>query len=264
MGLVFQFENFKECWWDHWILDFLLCNGAGIVIGSWAIRRYNVHVYNLLECISTPQFSPVTAHLFHELELNTAQTAHRRNNLRWSFTTSLTNLLTVESIFICTQVFELNAFYIKHLLWLEPANLFNIVRLCVWFFVSLPGVQQIYAYMADPTVTSIGAHALLMVTILTTEILVIYCFSAGEYPNHPSPFELRIWALFTVSFVVFTTTMVVYLYMHQPFNTPPLLTTLQQLVHVNSDGPLPAVYRHLDSFEQSLRLWKSLPYSVRS
>lgn len=25
--------NFNECWWDHVILDLLLCNGIGMLIG---------------------------------------------------------------------------------------------------------------------------------------------------------------------------------------------------------------------------------------
>eukprot|EP00045_Choanoeca_perplexa_P001613 m.20904 g.20904 ORF g.20904 m.20904 type:complete len:264 (-) comp11066_c0_seq1:33-824(-) len=41
-GILFEFceivlddhlANFKECWWDHWIVDFLLCNGLGLVVG---------------------------------------------------------------------------------------------------------------------------------------------------------------------------------------------------------------------------------------
>ena len=30
--------NFKECWWDQWILDVLLCNGGGIWLGMQGIN----------------------------------------------------------------------------------------------------------------------------------------------------------------------------------------------------------------------------------
>jgi hypothetical protein len=37
-SFVFIQPNFAECWWDHWILDFALCNMAGIVLGHLVLR----------------------------------------------------------------------------------------------------------------------------------------------------------------------------------------------------------------------------------
>jgi hypothetical protein len=37
-SFVFIQPNFMECWWDHWILDFALCNMAGIVLGHMILR----------------------------------------------------------------------------------------------------------------------------------------------------------------------------------------------------------------------------------
>ena len=31
--------NFNECWWDSWILDFLICNNLGIWLGMFGGRR---------------------------------------------------------------------------------------------------------------------------------------------------------------------------------------------------------------------------------
>jgi phosphatidylserine synthase 2 len=33
-SLQHQLPNFEECWWDHWILDVLVCNWLGIWIGQ--------------------------------------------------------------------------------------------------------------------------------------------------------------------------------------------------------------------------------------
>uniref|UniRef100_A0A452TG41 Phosphatidylserine synthase n=1 Tax=Ursus maritimus TaxID=29073 RepID=A0A452TG41_URSMA len=32
-SLEHQLPNFSECWWDHWIMDVLVCNGLGIYCG---------------------------------------------------------------------------------------------------------------------------------------------------------------------------------------------------------------------------------------
>ena len=37
-SLEHQLPNFSECWWDHWILDFIVCNGLGIWLGSVTLR----------------------------------------------------------------------------------------------------------------------------------------------------------------------------------------------------------------------------------
>ena len=41
-SLEHQLPNFSECWWDHWILDVLICNGGGTVLGLLTLR-YNCH-----------------------------------------------------------------------------------------------------------------------------------------------------------------------------------------------------------------------------
>ena len=33
-SLAFLLPNFSECWWDHWVLDFAVCNMAGIFAGQ--------------------------------------------------------------------------------------------------------------------------------------------------------------------------------------------------------------------------------------
>ena len=32
-SLEHQLPNFAECWWDHWVLDVVVCNGLGIYLG---------------------------------------------------------------------------------------------------------------------------------------------------------------------------------------------------------------------------------------
>lgn len=44
-SLEFQLPNFGECWWDHWVLDVLICNWAGIAIGMWICRCLALKTY---------------------------------------------------------------------------------------------------------------------------------------------------------------------------------------------------------------------------
>ena len=37
-SLEHQLNNFSECWWDHWILDVIICNGGGTILGIYTLR----------------------------------------------------------------------------------------------------------------------------------------------------------------------------------------------------------------------------------
>ena len=40
-----QLPNFFECWWDHWILDFIICNGTGIYCGLKFVKYLSIKEY---------------------------------------------------------------------------------------------------------------------------------------------------------------------------------------------------------------------------
>ncbi|KAF0515241.1 Phosphatidylserine synthase 2 [Gigaspora margarita] len=42
-SLQHQLNNFAECWWDHWILDVLICNWAGLYLGK--SKTYSSTIY---------------------------------------------------------------------------------------------------------------------------------------------------------------------------------------------------------------------------
>ncbi len=43
--LIINTRNFKECWWDHWVLDVLLANWAGIYLGMKTCEYFEVKVF---------------------------------------------------------------------------------------------------------------------------------------------------------------------------------------------------------------------------
>lgn len=48
-SLEFQLPNFGECWWDHWVLDVLLCNWAGIWFGMRICDYFSMKTYHWRE-----------------------------------------------------------------------------------------------------------------------------------------------------------------------------------------------------------------------
>ncbi len=55
-SLEHQLPNFSECWWDHWILDVIVCNGGGTIIGLLTLRYLSLKTYNWRGLYNIPTY----------------------------------------------------------------------------------------------------------------------------------------------------------------------------------------------------------------
>ena len=55
-SLEHQLPNFSECWWDHWILDVIICNGGGTIIGLITLRYLSMKTYNWRGLFTIPTY----------------------------------------------------------------------------------------------------------------------------------------------------------------------------------------------------------------
>lgn len=48
MELTWQhiLPHFRECWWDHVIMDILLSNTPAIIFGVWTVRKLGIEEYD--------------------------------------------------------------------------------------------------------------------------------------------------------------------------------------------------------------------------
>ncbi|XP_014673444.1 PREDICTED: phosphatidylserine synthase 2-like [Priapulus caudatus] len=54
--LEHQLPNFSECWWDHWIMDVLVCNGLGIYFGMMTLNYLKIKPYHWRGLWSIPGY----------------------------------------------------------------------------------------------------------------------------------------------------------------------------------------------------------------
>ncbi|GFO03340.1 phosphatidylserine synthase 2, partial [Plakobranchus ocellatus] len=52
-----QLPNFSECWWDHWIMDALVCNGGGIYVGMKTLNWLSMKPYHWRGMWNIPTYS---------------------------------------------------------------------------------------------------------------------------------------------------------------------------------------------------------------
>ncbi|KAI2798829.1 Phosphatidylserine synthase 2 [Blomia tropicalis] len=143
--LEHQLPNFSECWWDHWILDALLCNGFGIYLGMHSLKYLSMKPYDWRGLWNIPTYRG-------KLKRIVAQFGpHSWVQFDWRPFSSFDRWIATILIVITMLVAELNTFYLKYVLWLEPPHILNLTRLILFVFAGAVGLREIFQYLDDPT-----------------------------------------------------------------------------------------------------------------
>lgn len=136
--------------------------------------------------------------------------------VRWEKTASLKRFFGVHVLVAAIHLEELNAFFLKYLLWIPSDSYLNHVRLGFWFFFSLPCMRQFYVYMTDPTVKSIGRQSFLCIVIIATELLIIFKLSVGEFKTPIDPAGYYTALALIISYILFSAWGVWYILKNHP------------------------------------------------
>ncbi|KAG8907448.1 hypothetical protein FRB99_004243 [Tulasnella sp. 403] len=189
-SLEHQLPNFKECWWDHWVLDVLICNWLGTYLGIKICQYFEVKSYVWRGFRQSRGFKQKTGRVFKQL------TPRDWTTFQWEGTASFTHYITVVTLLTVFLAAELNPFYLKSLLWMEPNHPIVIARLAGVFVCALPAVRELYDYRNSPKkVARMGQHAWLLLATILTELLIIFKWGRGQYPA-PTPTHVKVgWTI---------------------------------------------------------------------
>ena len=196
--LEHQLPNFSECWWDHWIMDALVCNGLGIYFGMKTLDFLRMKPYHwrglwTIETVSgklkrvIAQFSPYTWVQFD-----------------WRYTSSFKRwLFTLAMVFVFLLA-ELNTFYLKYILWIPPPNELNLVRLLFLLFWGAVSMREMFQYLDDPKTKVFGRQSWMQLCIIITETLICVKYDL-DLVTKPLPRGIAsLWALGILSLFSWT------------------------------------------------------------
>ncbi|KAJ7606564.1 phosphatidyl serine synthase-domain-containing protein [Mycena polygramma] len=176
-SLQHQLPNFAECWWDHWILDVLLCNWIGTYLGMKTCQYFEVKPYEWRGLRATRGLRGKARRVLGQLG------PHDFTKFKWGTASSFTHYFSVVLLLAVFLAAELNPFYLKSLLWMEPDHPFVIMRLAFIFLCALPAVRELFQYINDPRrAVRMGQHCWLLFATVVTEDLVIVKWSKGQFP----------------------------------------------------------------------------------
>eukprot|EP01087_Luapelamoeba_hula_P013646 TRINITY_DN3901_c0_g1_i2.p1 TRINITY_DN3901_c0_g1~~TRINITY_DN3901_c0_g1_i2.p1 ORF type:complete len:500 (+),score=92.13 TRINITY_DN3901_c0_g1_i2:36-1502(+) len=186
LTLQHQLPNFAECWWDHIILDILVCNNIGIIAG-WFTCRYLLKVkeYNWSGLWATKKGKIISSFVPTDFD-----------EFQWEMLSNWRRFVSVLLFCLAISLIELNAFYLKFVLWVPPPHPLNIGRLLLWLFMGLPAAREYYQFVVDPNCYRFGPQAWLCVCIFSMETLVSIKLGRGMFPM-PFPDEVFYpWVVF--------------------------------------------------------------------
>lgn len=222
VSLQHVLPNFKECWWDHWVLDVTTCNLIGAAIGMALCKHFEGRRYDWMGLSSTPlprgKLMRVIAHV----------TPFQWMSHRWEVLSSWRRMLYVIAPIVYGNLMELLLFLLKFNLWLTPSHPVVVVRMAVVANYQMLAMREWYDYMVgneeaalgrrDRDTVRIGSDLWLSFAATGVEALMMLKFwvldpdqygavarynpAAAARPDVPAPRTVaRCWAVSLVAFV---------------------------------------------------------------
>jgi phosphatidylserine synthase 2 len=169
--------NFAECWWDHLILDILVCNWLGIWLGLKTSKYLEQKKFDWAGYKAKGGTSRVAVQLL----------PHNVQPYKWKILSSWRRLGGVFFLLAVQSGIELNNFWLKWFLNIPPPHWIMVVRVVMWGFIGAPAIAEFYHYI-DGQSDRFGTMAWLCALTEATETLVVLKYAqewdwANEWPS---------------------------------------------------------------------------------
>ena len=201
---TFQYwlPNFKECWWDHLLLDVFGCNALGMVLGYYTLRYLNAREYNWVKLGEVKGLGKKARRIALQF---TPRSWHIQ---QWAFFNSPAHTLDVTFVLFVFLLQESNCFFAKHILWMPSTHPLVVGRVVMWGFLALPSIREFYCYRRESTGKKnrrLGTTAWVCSLALFFETLVIlkYARQGNYFAENPLPHHVKfMWSVALVSWII--------------------------------------------------------------
>lgn len=200
LSLQHILPNFYECWWDHLILDLLLCNCTGLFLGWVTLQLLQMKQYNWSGFFTWSASNAPTKKQSKFLSFPRSIFAFIEDKIRpdfdrftWKIFSSWKRCLYVVYLIVNDQVISTTPFFIKSILWIPPVHPINLIRLFIIFFISCPGTREYYQFKVDPSVHVLGANAWIFMAVVLLELLCVFKWTLAAPPSSYPPFLHEPW-----------------------------------------------------------------------
>jgi len=74
---------------------------------------------------------------------------HSWDHFHWAMVRSPKRLLQSLGLVAVFLLVEVNAFFLKYVLWIPALNPLNTYRLCLWFLLGIPAAREYYIFIEN-------------------------------------------------------------------------------------------------------------------
>ncbi|CAI2362891.1 unnamed protein product [Moneuplotes crassus] len=194
--------NFKECWWDHLILDLFGANLLGMVIGSYILKYYSVNKINWI--YEKDHKSAQMRYLNQCSSIKRAVLKLQPNFFMqhdWKVFKSLKRFYTVIGYCAMGLMIDCNNFFMKTVLLVPPNHYLLKLRLLLWCPLILAASEELFDYVTNKYSKRVRPHLWLTILMLCMEA-GISIRDSDVYTGKPFPFYIKVfWTIMLVLFI---------------------------------------------------------------
>ncbi|CAD5125368.1 DgyrCDS13607 [Dimorphilus gyrociliatus] len=184
-----QLPNFSECWWDHWIMDALVCNGLGIYLGMKTLNYLSMKRYHWRGMWNIPTYRGKITRVLKQF------TPYFWTDFQWKPTSSFKRWIATLGIIGMVLLAEMNTFYLKFVLWVPPPHFLCLGRLALLLFWGAAAMRETFQYLDDRGCKKFGTQSWLIAAIIITELLITIKFDS-ETITKPLPSHIiYVWTI---------------------------------------------------------------------
>lgn len=172
--------NFYECWWDSIILDLIITNTLGIILGKFTLKLLGLKEYNWI--------------------------GYKKGEPWYKWTVFSSPLRFIRFIFLLVMIetVELCVFTMKAHLWLPPPHPLVVGRLFIVAFVVAAALREYHEYVTVKNYNKWGPHSWVCMGIIFFEVLLSFKWYIGvDLPPFPKPVKYTWIGVGTVLFAFF-------------------------------------------------------------
>ena len=155
------FPNFSECWWDSFILDFLVCNGLGIYFALKIADRFPISLSN-------------------EFAIEKKSKIQYFKRFNWNPLNSLKQYICYILVIIIFLIIDVNIFSLKMIFQVRPSSCLVIFLMLLHTFMGFPAVFEIYLFSSNK-ISCLGVYTSTAVLVLLSELALIHHHSEGYF-----------------------------------------------------------------------------------
>jgi phosphatidylserine synthase 2 len=210
--------NFAECWWDHIVLDILVCNGMGIWCAHKLLNYFEATQYNWMGINNNNESIGGFRKVFKQFM------PVQWTKFEWDFLSSPRRFFGTILFLTIGSVIELNCFFLKFVLWHPPPHFLVVNRLVIWWLISLPASREYYEFVNNPNCKKLGTMAWLAFATVGIETLLWIKCSTGQFLHvhgHP-PIIVGVWTIGILGLALFAFLRFVYFKNNQTLTTDKL------------------------------------------